>query len=62
MTAAPDHPIRVVRGEPDAEQLAAVTVVLLALLRGTAPETPPPPPPPGWTQAAHRLPGAWAST
>ncbi|MFE0516176.1 acyl-CoA carboxylase subunit epsilon [Streptomyces sp. NPDC058964] len=61
MSAAGDHPIRVVRGEPDPEQLAAVTVVLLALLRGTEPEASPRPPAAGWVQGTHRLPGAWSA-
>lgn len=53
--------IRVVRGDPDPEQLAAVTVVLLAVLRGVEPPEPPAPPAAGWIPGAHRLPGAWAT-
>ncbi|MCF3137084.1 acyl-CoA carboxylase subunit epsilon [Streptomyces olivochromogenes] len=62
MSDAEDHPIRVVRGDPDPEQLAAVTVVLLALLRGTEPTTSPRPLSTGWVQPTHRLPGSWSTS
>lgn len=60
MSTPEDHTVRVVRGDPDPEQLAAVTVVLLALLRGVEPDSPPRPPAAGWVPGAHRLPGAWS--
>ncbi|MEU6072076.1 acyl-CoA carboxylase subunit epsilon [Streptomyces sp. NPDC047082] len=62
MSTAGDHPIRVVRGDPDPEQLAAVTVVLLALLRGAEPADSPRPLSTGWVPGAHRLPGAWSTS
>ncbi|WP_411577307.1 acyl-CoA carboxylase epsilon subunit [Streptomyces sp. HUAS TT20] len=60
MSTAEDHTVRVVRGDPDPEQLAAVTLVLLALLRGAEPATSPRPPTAGWVRGTHRLPGAWS--
>ncbi|MEU6285611.1 acyl-CoA carboxylase subunit epsilon [Streptomyces sp. NPDC047028] len=61
MSPADGTAIQVLRGNPDPEQLAAVTVVLLAILRGTEPPEPPTPPPAGWSPTPHRLPGAWAT-
>ncbi|MQY09716.1 acyl-CoA carboxylase epsilon subunit [Actinomadura macrotermitis] len=56
--------LRVVAGAPDAAELAAVTVAILALLRGRAESAARPAParPAGWRRpAGYRPPGAWSS-
>lgn len=50
--------LRVVRGDPSPEELAAVVAVLAARASaGSA--TPPPAPPNGWRRPLDRGPGAW---
>ncbi|HEU5268870.1 MAG TPA: acyl-CoA carboxylase subunit epsilon [Jatrophihabitans sp.] len=65
---SPDRPVlRVVRGEPTPEELAAVTVVLTALARrGPKPAAPPAG---GWSDLSLRIrripapgPGAWRNS
>ncbi|MEU3132840.1 acyl-CoA carboxylase subunit epsilon [Streptomyces sp. NPDC006854] len=57
--------IRVLRGNPDHAELAAVTAVLLALAQrgGASPRPAPARPCAAWAlrPAAHRTAGAWAS-
>lgn len=63
-----DRPLlRVVRGEPSDEELAALTAVLAAA--GSQPVTEPPAPRSVWADPAHRLraplrpgPGAWRAS
>ncbi|EWC62987.1 hypothetical protein UO65_1697 [Actinokineospora spheciospongiae] len=42
--------LRVVRGHPDPEELAALTAVLVAAAAATTPEPPPPAPAPRWAR------------
>ena len=67
-SASPDQPaLRIVRGEPTPDELAAVTVLLTALARaGSAAQ---PPSPSGWIDLSLRLrrtpapgPGAWRNS
>ncbi|WP_095757308.1 acyl-CoA carboxylase epsilon subunit [Streptomyces xinghaiensis] len=58
--------LTVVRGRPDEAELAAVTAVLLARLRGArGPDAEPPPPPPraGWGPGSDRFrpPVTWSA-
>ncbi len=50
MSAAPGPLLRIVRGDPTEEEIAAVTVAVLAALRGAEPAeaTPPAPNPAAW--------------
>ena len=52
--------ITVVRGEPDDEELAALTVALLSLTAARARPVRPVPPAPAWTRDAFTAPGAWS--
>ena len=67
-SVSPDQPVlRIVRGEPSPDELAAVTVLLMALARsGSAGQ---PEPPSGWSDLSLRLrraplpgPGAWRNS
>lgn len=68
MTA--DRPLlRVVRGDPDDEELAALAAVLAAARDAAGPEPGPPAPRSVWGDPAHRLraplrpgPGAWRAS
>ncbi|WP_253882876.1 acyl-CoA carboxylase subunit epsilon [Actinomadura rupiterrae] len=65
--ARADEPLlRVVRGAPSDEELAALTVAVLAVVRarnaGGAPDGAASPPAPGWVRPrSYRPPGAWGS-
>ncbi|WP_433786550.1 acyl-CoA carboxylase epsilon subunit [Actinomycetospora sp. CA-101289] len=66
---APARPLlRIVRGEPDAAELAALTVVLAAAGGGDD-EAPEPPPPSTWSRRVdlvrgpvHPAPGGWRAS
>ncbi|GAA3868613.1 hypothetical protein GCM10022243_37810 [Saccharothrix violaceirubra] len=49
----------IVHGAPDDEELAALTVALLALPRAEEPDETPAASAPLWTARPYRAPGAW---
>jgi len=60
---------QITSGTPTPEEVAAVTVLLLAVARSAGPSAPPPRPVGGWTDPALRLrrplppgPGAWRAS
>ncbi|MEV6313811.1 acyl-CoA carboxylase epsilon subunit [Streptomyces sp. NPDC051776] len=56
--SGPDGVVRVVRGEPRAEELAALLVALGALAGAVTPPRAAPPPSAPWTRRASGLPAA----
>ncbi|SDW72011.1 Acyl-CoA carboxylase epsilon subunit [Amycolatopsis xylanica] len=50
----------VLRGRPDDEELAALTVALRLLAEKPRTEAVQPDPRPGWTRPAYEPPGAWS--